>query len=220
MNFQVSELAPGQLAELTVTFYHEARHAEQRFLLARLAVSKDASKDAKTIAAEVSIPERVAAAAIAAGGRLAPRQRKLAGELTEFRDKYLGYKMWVTRVQSSSSKVLDSLPHPRPGGVDSVTRAWTQVQPTVTAWRGETTWADKQIETISGLKKRDSVDERVLKDLRSTRKTLQSAMDKADTLQAVMTDWARIQKTTTITVDIAKRVQETFARSGRIWSSR
>jgi hypothetical protein len=78
---RISELAPDQLVELTVSFYHEARHAEQAFLEARLAVSKDASKDAKTIAAEVSIPERVAAAAVAAGGGLCIRAEEVGGRV-------------------------------------------------------------------------------------------------------------------------------------------
>jgi hypothetical protein len=207
---RIHELSPDQLAELAVSLYHEARHAEQRFLEARMAVGKDASKDAKAIAAEVSIPERVAAKAIAAGGTLATGQRKLAGDLTEFRDKYLGYKMWVKRVSTSSWNLVDLLPRPSPAGVDSVTKAWTQVQPTVTDWRKETAWADRQIDSISKLKSRDSVDQQVLNDLRSARKSLQAALDSGDNLQAVITDWATMQKTTTITVEIAKHVQETF----------
>jgi hypothetical protein len=131
--------------------------------------------------------------------------------LTEFRNKYVGYKMWLNGVRDTSSKLVDSLPHPSPREVDSITRAWTQVQPTVTAWRGETTWADKQIETISGLKKRDSIDEQVVKDVRSTKKKLQSALDKSDVLQAVITDWARTQRERkTIDARLANVVQTTF----------
>lgn len=77
-------------------------------------------------------------------------------------------------------------------------------------WSKEVTWADTQIDTISKLKKRDSVDEQVLKDLREARKVLQTALDSAALMKDLMAAWPEFQKTHVMTAELADRVRGTF----------
>src|SRR5262249_34087325 len=123
-NTKVGDLKPEELADFANTFFHEARHAEQRFLMARLAVGKSPGKNAKEIADEVKTKENVAEAAIKAGGGLSRAEKAKAEELVEFFDKHIGYKMWNTRVQDLGSKLMASLPSPTPSDVDSITAAF------------------------------------------------------------------------------------------------
>jgi hypothetical protein len=210
---KIGDLKPEELADFTDTFFHEARHAEQRFLMARLAVSK--SKDAKAIAAELLIPESVAVAAVKAGGKLPRAEQAKAEQLFEFFDKHLGYKMWNNGLHKSASDLRTSLPRPSPEGVDSITAAWNALAPKVEEWRKEVPWADREIESLAKLKKRDAVDEQVLRDVRKTRKALQVAFDTAKVLGNVVAEWPKMKARQTITVDDAQHVREVFSQKWR-----
>lgn len=208
---RIGDLKPQDLADFADTFFHEARHAEQRFLMARLAVGRSPGKDAKAIAAEVSVKESVAAAAIKAGGGLSSAQKAKAEQLSEFVDKHLGYKVWNNGLRDSGSAFVAALPDPSPSGVDSITTAWNTRAAKVDEWRKEVPWADSRIDSLSKLTKRSGVDEQVLRDVRKTRAVLQTAFDKATVLANVVAEWPRMKARQTITVDIAKRVQEAFS---------
>lgn len=60
-NFSKQTIDDQQAAEMADTIYHEARHAEQSFQMARLEAAR--GKSAKDIADEMSIPARIAQAA-------------------------------------------------------------------------------------------------------------------------------------------------------------
>jgi len=210
-NTKVGELKPDELADFANTVFHEARHAEQRFLMARLAVGRSPGKDAKAIAAEVSVKEEVAAAAIRAGGGLSGAEKTKAEQLTEFFDKHIGYKMWITRVQALGTELNALFPSPTASGVDAITTAWTAFAPKIDALRKEMPWADTRIESLEKQTTRSTVDEQVLRDVRSMRKVLQTVSDKAGTVAVVVAEWPKMKARQTITVDIAKRVQETFS---------
>jgi hypothetical protein len=206
---KIGDLKPEELADFADTFFHEARHAEQRFLMARLAVSKSKGKDAKAIAAAVSIKESVAAAAIKAGP-LSSAEKAKAEQLSEFVDKHLGYKMWNNGLRDSASELVESLPSPTPSGVDSITAAWNALAPKVEELRKAVPWAEKRIESLLKLK-RGAVDEQVFRDVGKTLKVLQNALDKAKILANVVAEWPKMKASQTITVDVAKRVQRVFS---------
>lgn len=208
---KVGDLKPDELADFADTFFHEARHAEQRFLMARLAVSKAKNKDAKAIAAAVSIKESVAEAAIKAGGNLSSAEKQKAEQLWEFFDEHLGYKMWNNALRDSASALVEALPDPSPSGVDSITAAWNALAPKVEELRKAAPGAEKRIESLSKLTARSAVDEQVLRDVGKTLKVLQIALDKAKILANVVTEWPKMKASQTITVDVAKRVQQVFA---------
>jgi len=210
-NTKIGDLKPEELADFADTFFHEARHAEQRFLMARLAVGKSPGKDAKAIASDVAIKESVAGAAIKAGGGLSRAEKDKAEELAEFFDKYIGYKMWNNRLRDSASEVVTSLPKPSPSGVDAITAAFNALAPKVDAWRKETPWADSTIDTLSKQTSRSVVDEQVLRDVRATRKALETASDKATSLGIVVAEWPKMKARQVITADDAKRVQAVFS---------
>lgn len=209
-NTKIGDLKPEELADFANTFFHEARHAEQRFLMARLAVGKSPGKGAKAIAAEVGVKESVAAAAIKAGGGLSGAEKAKAEQLTEFVDKHIGYKMWITRVQNLGSGLLALLPSPSPSGVDSITTAWTAFAPKIDALRKEAPWADTRIESLSKQASRSAVDEQVLRDVRTMRKMFETVSEKAGALATVVAEWPKMKARQTITVDVAKSVQATF----------
>src|SRR5262245_15089137 len=139
-NTRIGDLKPEELADFADTFFHEARHAEQRFLMARLAVGKSPGKDAKAIADEVATKPSIAEAAIKAGGKLPRAEQAKAEELYEFFDEPLGYKMWNNRLRDSASELVTSLPSTSPSGVDAITTAFTALAPKVDAWRKEVPW--------------------------------------------------------------------------------
>ena len=210
-NTKVGDLKPEELADFADTVFHEARHAEQRFLMARLAVGKSPGKDAKAIAEEVKTKESVAAAAIKAGGGLSRAEKAKAEELFEFFDKHLGYKIWNNRLRDSASDLVAALPSTSPSGVDSITTAWNALAPKIDAWRKEAPWADKRIESLSKQTSRSAVDEQVLRDVSKTRKVLETAFGKATDLATVVAEWPKMKARQTITVDDAKRVQAVFS---------
>lgn len=209
-NTKIGDLKPEELADFANTFFHEARHAEQRFLMARLAVARSPGKDAKAIAGEVATKESVAAAAIKAGGGLSRAEKAKAEELSEFFDEHLGYKMWNNRLRDSASELVASLASPSPSNVDAITTAFNALAPKVDAWRKEAPWADERIESLSKQTSRSAVDEQVLRDLRATRKVLETAFEKATALATVVAEWPKMKARQTITPDDAKRVQTVF----------
>ena len=208
---KVGDLKPEELADFANTFFHEVRHAEQRFLMARLAVGKSPGKDAKAVASEVAVKESVAAAAIKAGGGLSRAEKALAEQLWEFFDQHLGYKMWNTRVQDLGSKILALLPSPSPSGVDSITTAWNALAPKIDELRKEAPWADTRIESLAKQTGRSAVDEQVLRDVRKTRQVLETVFQKSTDLVTVVAEWPRMKARQTITVDDARRVQAVFS---------
>ena len=210
-NTKIGDLKPEDLADFANTVFHEARHAEQRFLMARLAVGKSPGKDAKAIANEVAVKESVAAAAITAGGGLSGAEKAKAEELWEFFDEHLGYKMWNNRLRDSASELVASLPSTSPSGVDSITTTWNAAAPKIDEWRKEAPWADTRIESLSKQTKRSAVDEQVLRDVRNTRKVLETAFEKATALATVVAEWPKMKARQTITLDVAKRVQAVFS---------
>jgi hypothetical protein len=207
---KVGELKPEELADFANTFFHEVRHAEQRFLMARLAVGKSPGKDAKAIASEVAVKESVAGAAIKAGGGLSRAEKALAEQLWEFFDEHLGYKMWNTRVQELGSKILALLPSPSPSDVDSITTAWNALAPRIDELRKEVPWADARIDSLAKQTGRSAVDEQVLRDVRKTRQVLETASQKSTDLATVVAEWPRMKARQTITADDAKRVKAVF----------
>jgi len=209
-NTRIGSLKPDELADVANTFFHEARHAEQRFLRARLAVSKSPGKDAKAIAAEVGTKENIAAAAIKAGGGLSRGEKELAERLTEFAEKHVGYKMWITRLVALGSDILTVAPHPGPSGIDAITTAWTALAPKIDDVRKEVPAADKRIESLVKQTNRTAVDEQVLRDIRKMRDVLEKASDKATVLAKVVADWQKMKASKTTTADATRRVEIDF----------
>ena len=186
------------------------------FLQARLVGSKSKEKEAKALAAKLLVPVWVAAAALKAGGGLSPAQTVKAEQLQEFRSgKYGDYRDWNEKMKKSASNIVDGLSTNSPEEVESVTKAWKAVEPTITRWKQEVPWADIEIAALSKMRRRDAVDEQVLRDLRAIRKKLQQIFDNAHILSNVIISWTTIRATETITPERARQAQQVFAQVWR-----
>lgn len=208
---KVGDLPAHHLADFANTVFHEARHAEQRFLMARLAVGRSPGKDARAIADEVKVPVRIAAAAITAGSRLSAAQQAKAETLREFFDQHVGYKMWVTEVMTEGSAARTLVPDPRPPGVDAMAAAWTRLAPRLVEWHNLIARADRRIATLEQQRPRSPVADQVLRDSRATRTALQTAVDKGKALAVVVDEWPRMQARQTITDDLRRKVESIFS---------
>jgi outer membrane protein OmpA-like peptidoglycan-associated protein len=95
---KMHELTVDAVAELSVTCYHEARHAEQTFMAARLTAEEaKGGMSPRDLALQMDIPLDVAAAAVSASHTVLPDTLKAqasAWRTVEHGGRYLPYKMW------------------------------------------------------------------------------------------------------------------------------
>jgi hypothetical protein len=209
---KVSTLGSDTLAYLAVTLYHEARHAEQEWLRARRAAAKSPGKDAKTLARGLLIKETIVQAAVAAGGDLSHEQAALADKLSEFRERYGDYKVWVESLAMSSSAIFHALPHGLKS-VYAIIKAFKPQDPTILGWKTKLPWLDRKIGDLTKKAGRDSVDSQVLKDMTSLRTKLQEALKEALVMRNVIADWDVRVSHEPLTAKDAERVRSIFEDS-------
>ncbi len=180
---KIGELPADRISELAGICYHESRHAEQAFLVARLVASEaKGAKDAKAIATELDLPVAVADAAVKATDPL-PGGKEGLEKIRGWRafdegGKHRDYWDWNESLQQFVGNVIKSIPSPTPEGVDGITAALGKLSPVLAEWRKDTVpFADDKITKLKGAKTRDAVDNQVLRDLTATRRSLKQVMD-------------------------------------------
>jgi hypothetical protein len=212
---KIKELPADRISELAGICYHEARHAEQVFLVARLVASE--VKDAKAVATALDIPLPIAEAALKATGPL-PGGKEGLEKIRGWRAFHKGgehqdYQDWNESLRQFVSNVIKSLPSPLPEGVDGITAALGKLSPVLAGWRKDTLpFADDKITKLKGAKTRDAIDNQVLGDLTATRRTLKKVMNaETETIKQLGRLKARqkalAKKNKKMTVDEAKLFQ-------------
>ena len=213
---KIGSLAVDRVAEVASVCFHEARHAEQIFAAARLVAGE--GKDAKAIAAEVDIPVNIAQAALARGARW-PRGKAALAEIRLWRaigqtGKHSDYWDWNEAFRGFVANVIAGFPSPSPSGVDTIIATRDAFARTLAEWQKDTLpFLDLKISALSKLKRPDSSDAVVLRDLAKIRTAARSVV-KAD--KTLGTEIARFRERQAdarrpITVAQARGIQQTFA---------
>ena len=209
-----------RISEIAGIFYHECRHAEQAFLVARLVASEaKGTKTGKQIAAELDLHEPAADAALKATGPLPGGKDGLAKikgwRAFEKGGEHYDYWEWNEHLQQFVANVLKSIPDPAPEGADGIRAELVKLAPTFADWRKSTiAFADTKLAALKGDRGRDATDNQALRDLTTTRGVLKKVMDgEAETLRQLAKLDARKAQTKPLTVDEAKLFQLQIARS-------
>jgi hypothetical protein len=179
---KIKDLTAEQVAEVAGICYHEARHAEQEFLVVRVVASEaKGKKDAKAIAAELDVPEFVANAALNSTEPL-PGKDAMA-QIEQWRafgksGKHHDYSDWNEIFRGFVENVVNSLPKPRPEGVDKVIAAWTALTPTIEGWRKDSLPPlETKIDNLTEAKTPDAVDKQVLGGAKKIRAGIQKVIE-------------------------------------------
>jgi hypothetical protein len=211
---KIGKLPADRISELAGIFYHESRHAEQAFLVARLVASEaKGSKTAKQIAAELDLHPPIAEAALNSTAALPGGQEGLA-TIQDWRafergGKHHDYWDWNESLQKFVANTIKSIPSPSPADAGSIRAALGNLAPTFADWRTSTmTKADAKIAALKADKKRDATDNQVLRDLTKTRAGLKKVMDaEAATLKQLDALAARQKQAKPLTGDEANMFQ-------------
>lgn len=212
---KIGTLAVDRVAEVASVCFHEARHAEQIFAVARLVAGE--GKDAKAVAAEVDLPEHIAQAALAAkgpmpGGKAALAEIKLWRAIGQT-GKHSDYWDWNEAFRGFVANVVAGFPSPSPSGVDKIIATRDAFARTLAEWQKDTLpFLDRKITALSKMKRPDPSDAIVLRDLTKIRTAARTVI-KADT--TLGTEIARFRARQAdarrpITVAQARGIQQTF----------
>jgi hypothetical protein len=209
---KIGGIPADRISEIAGIFYHECRHAEQAFLVARLVASEaKGSKTGKQIAAELDLHEPAADAALKATGPLPGGKEGLAKikgwRAFEKGGEHHDYWDWNEGLQQFSKNVQKSIPDPAPEGVDGIRAELTKLAPTFADWRKTTiAFADAKLAALKGDKGRDATDNQLLQSLKKTRGVLKKVMDaEAKTLKQIAKLDDRQKQAKKMTVDEAER---------------
>jgi hypothetical protein len=179
----VADVPPERLNELAGIFYHEGRHAEQAFLVARYVAGQPGGpKDAKKLSAELDLHEPTAAAALSATTPM-PTDKAALETIAGWRaydkgGKHHDYWEWNEDLQKFVGNTFRTIPDPRPAGVGSIRTQMTTLAPTFADWRKSTMpFADTKLASIKAVKRPDATDAQVRKDLTNTRRLMRKVMD-------------------------------------------
>src|SRR5262245_44388188 len=164
---KVSSLSADDFAALADTFYHEGRHAEQSFLVARARAAKLPDPDAlpKTLA----IPVDVARAARTAG---APRTTDPAGEEIEEwaafhpSGRYFDYWIWNESMKKVTPDVLSPVVNKAPKTLDEYTGVAAEINQKINVLSTRWVFPYEKLEEITRRTPLDTVDAGVLAQLR------------------------------------------------------
>jgi hypothetical protein len=214
---KIGKIPADRISELAGIFYHECRHAEQAFLVARL-VASDAkgSKTAGQIAAELDLHPPVAEAALKSTAALPGGPQGLATiqgwRAFEQGGKHHDYWDWNENLQKFVANTIKTIPSPSPADATSIQTELTKLAPVFADWRKSTmTKADTKITALKAEKNRDATDDQVLRDLTKTRAGLKKVMDaEAATIKQLNKLDARQKQTKPLTGDETKTFQLTI----------
>jgi hypothetical protein len=214
----LADVPPERLQELAGIFYHECRHAEQAFLVARLVASEPGGpKDAKALAAQLELHEPTAAAALRATGP-PPTGKDALEKIRGWRaydkgGKHHDYWDWNESLQQFAGNVSRSIPDPRPDGADAIRAEMGKLSVTLAEWRRSTVpFADTKLAALKALKRPDATDAQVRRDLTTTRRVLGKIMDaEARTTQQLGRLATRQAQPRRLAVDEARTFQAAIA---------
>jgi hypothetical protein len=177
---KVGQLNKEEVAEIVDTIYHEARHSEQYFQIARLQAGE--GKSAIDIMTDMNIP--ILVAFVAASDPLTgdtKANRKLMAEAREWQQitvgKYGAYKGEVYGVMDDADAIVAELQT----GTDAAMIA--AVGPKITAANNRITTFFNPLQTrIEGIRRRnrDKFDKNVLKRVKKIKKTFKKVKDEYD----------------------------------------
>lgn len=182
---KVGELTVDEAAEVADTLYHEARHSEQYFRIARMLAGQSKETSVPKIAAEIvdklSIPATVATAA---AGVPLNESKANAGLIAEARDwqsitigiheEYKGnINDWIAEARAALKLAKDAT-------TANLATTKTGLDTQITAWQGADRgkFVDAHIATVEAIKNKGKMDKLVLKHLKAIQKLL-SATDAA-----------------------------------------
>jgi hypothetical protein len=216
LSAKIGTLAADRVAEVASVCFHEARHAEQAFAVARL-VAAEGGKDAKAIAAEVDIPEVIAQAALDAKGPM-PGKAAVA-DVRLWRaigqtGKHSDYWTWNEAFRGFAANVVAGFPSPSPSGVDKIIATRAAFAQTLAEWQKDTLpFLDRKITALSMLKRPDPSDKIVLRDVKKIRAAARKVIKEDKTLgdQIVRFRARQADPTKPITAAQAAVIQPTFA---------
>jgi hypothetical protein len=164
-----------ELAVIGDTLYHEARHAEQRFLVARTRASS--IKDADALANALDIPVPVANAAILTGrpGRRDPRVERIE-EWSAFQPagRYFAYWKWNELIKKMTADTLKPIVTRSPRTADEFKSTADDINRAINSLSMQWSFPYDQIAEIEKLPAPKPVDAGVLAQLRK----ITSAFDK------------------------------------------
>jgi len=211
---KIGTLAPDRVAEVASVCFHEARHAEQVFTVARLVAGE--GKNAKAIAAEVGIPEWVAKAALGAKGPM-PGKAALA-DVKLWRaigqtGRHSDYWTWNEDFRGFAANVVAGFPSTSPSGVDAIIATRDAFARTLAEWQKDTLpFLDRKIDALTRLKRPDAADRIVLRDVRRIRSAVRKVVAQDSKLAAEITRFRarRADTRRPITVPQAAAIQSTF----------
>jgi len=211
---KIGGIPADRISEVAGIFYHECRHAEQAFLVARWVASEaKGTKTGKQIAAELDLHEPTADAALKATGPLPGGKDGLTTikgwRAFEKGGEHYDYWEWNENLQKFVANVIKSIPDPAPEGADGIRAELTKLAPTFADWRKTTiAFADTKLTTLKADKGRDATDDELLRNLTKTRGALKKVMDaEAATLKQLGKLDARLKQAKKMTVDEAKLFQ-------------
>jgi len=215
---KIGGIPADRISEIAGIFYHECRHAEQAFLVARLvAAEAKGSKTAKQIAADLELHEPAADAALKATGPLPGGKEGLAKikgwRAFEKGGEHYDYWDWNESLQQFARNVQKSIPDPAPEGVESIRAELAKLAPTFADWRRTTiAFADTKLSALKADRGRDATDNRVVRDLTKTRRILKEVMDaEAEALKQLGRLDARQRQSRPLIVEEARLFQAQIA---------
>jgi hypothetical protein len=191
---KVGDLTVDEAAEVADTLYHECRHSEQYFRIARMLAGQSAEKDQAKLAAEIAkkmtIPNKVALAAAKvpladnkANAALISEAKNWESITIGIHEDYKGnINTWDAEIRAAE-KLVDDVT------AANVVKTKGDLDTQLTAWAGASRGAfvDAHLQTTEAIDKKQRMDKLVVKHLKAIKKRL----PKVNAAWKVVTDgWA------------------------------
>lgn len=199
---KVGDLTVNEAAEVADTLYHECRHSEQYFRIARMLAARSAEKDQAKLAAEIArkmtIPNKVALAAAKvpladnkANATLIAEARNWESITIGIHEDYKGnINTWDAEVRAAEKLADDAT-------AANLVKTKGDLDTQITAWAGASRGAfvDAHLQTTEAIDKKQRMDRLVIKHLKAIKKRL----TKVNAAWKVVTDgWAHDSAATSL----------------------
>ena len=185
VNTKLRDLTSDEASEVADTSYHEARHAEQAFLQARVLASKD-KKDAAAIQKALDIPPTVATAAF--NLRASPPDKAVLPFVEQWNTlepggKHFDYKQFVHDLMFFIGNTLNAQPNPLGLKFGEILSAHADLRKVIDGWKKDTMpFAQKKASDLKAAK-RGPVEVQILSDLGKIERGF-ATIEKADAVFA------------------------------------
>lgn len=177
---KVGELTVDEAAEIADTVYHEIRHSEQYFRMARVKAAQSSKKDVGEIAAEIvkamDIPPEVAQAAAAAPLQATKENADLIAEAKDWESITIGihatYKGVINQWGDEADEARDLAAAVSATNLDATK---TKVGAHVTKWKDDalrSKFVESHLTTVEAIKDKSKMDDLVLAHLKAIKADL------------------------------------------------